>query len=303
MLPAGQGAGSTERAAPLPATTAATPAVLRAWRYLRLGLHLVYGVATVALVYPFTGRDIHRALRRRWSRALLRILGIELEAEGEPIAPGCLLVANHISWVDIFAINALAPAAFVSKAEVRTWPLIGWLAATNDTLFLRRGSRGHARIINAETAARLEAGGNVAIFPEGTTTDGTEVLHFHAALLQPAIACGRPVQPLALRYLSTDGGHNRAPAYDGDLSLGQCIANIIATRRSIVRIRIAPPCPTTDGVDRRILAQHTRDWVLAASRLTPAAVVSAALPAPGVARSHGRQSCNRAHSALDLCNK
>ena len=281
MPRAGQGAASSGSAAPLPGATAgstATPAALRAWRYLRLGLHLLYGVATVALVYPFTRRDTHRALRRRWSRALLRILGIELEAEGERIAPGCLLVANHISWVDIFAINALAPAAFVSKAEVRTWPLIGWLAAKNDTIFLRRGSRGHARIVNAETAARLEAGGNVAIFPEGTTTDGTEVLHFHAALLQPAIACGRPVQPLALRYLNTDRGHNRAPAYDGDLSLGRCVANIIATRRSIVRIRIAPPHPTADGIDRRILAQHARDWVLAASRLAPAPEPK---PAPG----------------------
>ncbi|AVR87840.1 diadenosine tetraphosphatase ApaH [Thauera aromatica K172] len=281
----GQGAWSSGSAAPLPGTTAdraATPAALRAWRYLRLGLHLLYGVATVALVYPFTRRDTHRALRRRWSRALLRILGIDLEAEGERITPGCLLVANHISWVDIFAINALAPAAFVSKAEVRAWPLIGWLAAKNDTIFLRRGSRGHARIVNAETAARLEAGGNVAIFPEGTTTDGTEVLHFHAALLQPAIACGRPVQPLALRYLNTDRGHNRAPAYDGDLSLGQCVANIIATRRSIVRIRIAPPHPTADGIDRRILAQCARDWVLAASRLAPAAASTAEpKPAPG----------------------
>ncbi|MCK2094988.1 lysophospholipid acyltransferase family protein [Thauera aromatica] len=259
---------------------------MRAWRYLRLGLHLLYGVATVALVYPFTRRDTHRALRRRWSRALLRILGIDLEAEGERITPGCLLVANHISWVDIFAINALAPAAFVSKAEVRAWPLIGWLAAKNDTLFLRRGSRGHARIVNAETAARLEAGGNVAIFPEGTTTDGTEVLHFHAALLQPAIACGRPVQPLALRYLNTDRGHNRAPAYDGDLSLGQCVANIIATRRSIVRIRIAPPHPTADGIDRRILAQCARDWVLAASRLAPAAAASTAEPKPAPGTPH-----------------
>ena len=95
---------------------------------------------------------------------------------------------------------------------MRNWPVIGWLAARNDTVFLRRGSCGHARIINAEIGAQLDGGRNVAVFPEGTTTDGTRVLHFHAALLQPAIASGHPVQALAIRYLTPDGRHELAPA-------------------------------------------------------------------------------------------
>ncbi len=231
---------------------------VRAWRYLRLALHLVQGVATIALVYPFTARTTHQALRRRWSRRLLGVLGIELEARGEAIAPGCMLVANHISWVDIFVINALVPAAFVSKAEVRAWPVIGWLAARNDTIFLRRGSRGHARIINAETAALLDAGCNVAIFPEGTTTDGSALLHFHGALLQPAIACGHPVQALALQYRRPDDRFSAAPAYVGEMSLGECIANIVAAPRTIARLTVAAPIATADGADRRMLAARTR---------------------------------------------
>ena len=231
-----------------------TPRALRAWRYLRLATHLVLGVLTIALIHPVTRQSTHLTLRRRWSQGLLRVLGIELDARGTPVEPGCMLVANHISWVDIFVINAMAPAAFVSKAEVRNWPVIGWLAARNDTIFLRRGSRGHARIINEETAAALDAGRNVAIFPEGTTTDGSQLLHFHAALLQPAIACGHPVQTLALQYLTPAGHFTRAPAYDGDLSLGQCIANIIAARRTIARITVAAPIATADGLDRRALA-------------------------------------------------
>ena len=233
-------------------------AMLRATRWTRLGLHLLQGVLTIAAVYPFTGRDTHQALRRRWSLGLLRVLGMRLEHRGEAVAPGCMLVANHVSWVDIFAINALAPAAFVSKAEVRAWPVIGWLAAKNDTIFLRRGSRGHARIINEETAALLDAGCNVAIFPEGTTTDGAALLHFHAALLQPAIACGHPVQPLALQYRTPDDRFSRAPAYDGELSLGECIANIIAAPRTVARITVAAPITTADGADRRALATRTR---------------------------------------------
>ena len=106
----------------------------------------------------------------------------------------------------------------------------------------------------AEIATLLDAGDNVAIFPEGTTTDGSQLLHFHAALLQPAIACGHPVQTLALQYLTPAGHFTRAPAYDGDLSLGQCIANIIAARRTIARITVAAPIATADGLDRRALA-------------------------------------------------
>lgn len=255
-IPAAGAARHTAHAVEAPAGSRAppTPALLRGWRCVRLVLHLVLGALTIALVYPLAGRPTHQALRRRWSRGLLKVLGIELDACGETVAPGCMLVANHISSVNIFVINALAPAAFVSKAEVRAWPLIGWLAAKNDTIFLRRGSRGHARVINAETAALLDAGCNVAIFPEGTTTDGSRLLHFHAALMQPAIACAHPVQPLALQYLTPTGHFTRAPAYDGELSLGQCVANILATRRTVARVTVAAPIATADGVNRRSLA-------------------------------------------------
>jgi len=188
--------------------------------------------------------------------------GLRLQLQGAPIAPGTMLIANHISWVDIFVINAVAPSAFVSKAEVRNWPVIGWLSARSDTIFLRRGSRGHARIINAEIAALLDAGDNVAIFPEGTTTDGSHVLHFHAALLQPAIACGHAVQPLALSYRKPDGSYSRAPAYDGEVTLGQCLANIVAERETVACVSAAPPIETRDGGDRRSLAQTARATIM-----------------------------------------
>jgi len=189
---------------------------------------------------------------------VLDALGIEVEADLTHAVPGALLVANHVSWLDIFVINAALPAAFVSKEEVRRWPVIGWLAAKNDTVFLRRGSRGHARLINEEIAAILGRGKLVAVFPEGTTTDGRSLLHFHAALLQPAIACGHPVQPLALQYRTPDDRFSRAPAYDGELSLGECIANIIAAPRTVARITVAAPITTADGADRRTLATRTR---------------------------------------------
>jgi len=237
---------------------------LRLWRYARLGLHLAEGALTVALVFGLSSAARRRTLRRHWSARLLAILGMRLEVRGEPIAAGSMLVANHVSWVDIFVINALAPAAFVSKAEVRHWPLIGWLSAHNDTVFLRRGSRGHAKIVNGEIAGILGAGGHVAVFPEGTTTDGSHVLHFHGALLQPALDAGHPVQPVALAYLGADGRRSSAPAYDGDISLGQCIAAMVGERGLTVRVQVTPPLPAEAATDRRALALLTRERIVAA---------------------------------------
>lgn len=237
---------------------------MRGWRAVRLALHLLAGVATVLLRYPFAPLTVRQSIRQRWSRRLLAIAGVELQPCGARPAAGCLLVANHVSWLDVFVINALVPSAFVAKAEVRDWPLLGWLAARNDTVFLRRGSRGHARLINAEIAAVLDSGRDVALFPEGTTTDGSHVLHFHAALLQPAIAAGHPVQPLAIRYLDARGGHCRAPAYVGDLSLAECVANILAAPRIVARVEVFAALPTGPGTDRRSIAATARNHIVTA---------------------------------------
>lgn len=211
------------------------------------------GVVTSALVFPFLSVARRGRIRQRWSRRLLRILGIELVVSGTPLIERGLLVANHVSWVDIFVVNALTPAAFVSKADVRQWPVIGWLAAVNETVFLRRGSRGHARVINDEIAERMQDGRHVALFPEGTTTDGSHVLHFHAALLQPAILTEHPIQPVALRYRTPEGEFTRAAAYDGDVTMGESMASIIGTERIIVSLALLPAIDTV-GAQRRDIA-------------------------------------------------
>jgi len=225
----------------------------RSWRYSRLALHLLRGVVTAALVFPLLSVPHRGRVRQRWSRKLLRILGIELRVSGTGLIERGLLVANHVSWVDIFVVNALTPVAFVSKADVRAWPVIGWLAAVNETVFLRRGSRGHARVINDEIAERMQAGHHVALFPEGTTTDGTHVLHFHAALLQPAILTAHPIQPIALRYRTPKDEFTRAAAYDGDVSLGECLASIIGSERIVVTLDLLPALNTV-GTHRRDIA-------------------------------------------------
>jgi len=227
---------------------------------------------------------------------LLDILGIEVEADLTHAVPGALIVANHISWIDIYVINAALPSAFVSKAEVRHWPLIGWLAAKNDTIFLRRGSHGHAKIINQEIAGLLDQGRHVAVFPEGTTTDGRSLLHFHAALLQPALSAGHPVLPVAISYWELDGQRSLAPRYDGDISLGQCTRAILGRKRLIARL-VTTPLRGLQGEDRKQVAAQAREAIALGAGLPMAnnpPEISGDLP--GVPRSDGRPtgSPNRA---------
>ena len=230
-------------------------------------LQVVGGAIFLMLcVVPFCAAPTRLRLKAGFSRRLLGALGIKLETDLRHAVPGALIVANHISWIDIFVINAALPAAFVSKEEVRHWPLIGWLAARNDTVFLRRGSRGHARIINQEIGAILDQGNYVAVFPEGTTTDGTHLLHFHAALIQPALAAGRPVLPVAISYWQPDGRRSLAPAYIGEVSLGQCTRAIIAGTGLVARVRSCPLLGMA-GEDRRQVATAAREAIAAGAEL------------------------------------
>ena len=227
---------------------------------------VVCGAVVALTLFRICGDRRRLLLKQTWSAALLDALGIEVEADLTHAVPGALLVANHISWIDIFVINAVMPSAFVSKEEVRHWPIIGWLAARNDTVFLRRGSRGHARIINEQVAAILGQGKYVAVFPEGTTTDGCSLLHFHAALLQPALAAGRPVLPAAISYWELDGQRSLAPRYDGDISLGECTRAILQRRRLIARL-VSTPLRGLAGEDRRVVAAEAREAIALAAGL------------------------------------
>lgn len=217
-------------------------------------------------MFPLCSERQRLALKATWSAALLDALGVEVVADLTHAVPGALIVANHISWIDIYVINAALPAAFVSKEEVRHWPLIGWLAAKNDTVFLRRGSRGHAKVINEQVARILDKGKHVAVFPEGTTTDGRSLLHFHAALIQPALAAGRPVLPVAISYWELDGQRSLAPRYDGDISMGQCTAAILGRKRLIARL-VTTPLRGLNGEDRKQVAAEAREAIALAAGL------------------------------------
>ncbi|MDP2823828.1 MAG: lysophospholipid acyltransferase family protein [Sulfuritalea sp.] len=239
--------------------------LLASLRLLLVGLHLLYGSLQVALLFRLGGAARRQGLKRTWSRQLLTLLGIEIDSDlndGIRIESG-LLVANHISFIDIFVINAVLPCAFVAKSEVAQWPLIGWLARHTDTVFIERGSRKAAHRTQHEMLAALRSGRRLALFPEGTTTAGERVLPFHGALFQSAIDAAAPVHALALSYRGRDGASSAAPAYIDDISLLACLMTILKAGGLTARVALAAsfdlPLP-----DRRHLAHRSHQAVAVA---------------------------------------
>ena len=234
-------------------------------RLALVGLHLLYGALQVALLFPFGGAVWRQRLKRRWSRQLLTLLGIRVALAGDSLAGiECgLLVGNHVSFIDIFVINAVLPCAFVAKSEVAQWPLIGWLAGHADTIFIQRGSRKAAHQTHRQMVEALCAGRRLAIFPEGTTTAGDRLLPFHAALFQSAIDAAVPVHAIVLSYHAANGIRSAAPAYIDDISLMECLMSVLQAGGLVARVTLAasylPPLQ-----DRRHLAHRAHQAVAAA---------------------------------------
>lgn len=177
---------------------------------LRLVLRLTaFGLFLLATVWLATGLLVADVLMRGridrtpWARRSFhwacRCLGLQVQVHGDTPAYPSLIVSNHISWSDIPILGSLTPVLFLSKAEVRDWPIIGWLAEQAGTLFIKRGG-GRARRVRRSIADQLEAGQAVLVFPEGTTGQGKSVLPFHGLLLGAAADTGRPIQPVTISY-------------------------------------------------------------------------------------------------------
>lgn len=176
--------------------------------------------------------------RQRWSAGLLRALGVTLEATPVRVAPGTLVVANHVSWLDALVLDALCPASFVAKDEIRRWPLLGWLLAREGTIFLRRGFNRRLPEMVGDLHARLARGETIACFPEGTTSDGRRLLPFRAALFESAARGGTPVAAFALHYRDGAGRQSEAAAFIGEQSLLESLVAIASADGLCVRAEL-----------------------------------------------------------------
>jgi len=232
--------------------------VRRAIRILKLASLLASGTLTLLFLFPFLDRDERDRRLVRWAGRLLAIIGGRLKVEGQPPVVrggGTLIAANHVSWLDIHALHSVLPARFISKSDIRHWPLIGWMAEATGTLFLERGRKRDAARMNIAMADHLRAGECLAFFPEGTTSDGTDLLPFYPSLLQPAIEAEIKVWPLAIRYLDEHGRYNPVPAYFGGMSLLESLLRILRQPFFYVELTFLPPV-TASGRHRRDLVQE-----------------------------------------------
>ena len=183
------------------------------WRFILLLIHIVAGLILAIFFLKNANHPGTLAARLTlwWHRRICRIFSVNIKTYGEVNQQPTLFVINHISWFDIPALGSAVPVHFLSKDEINSWPIIGWLANRAGTLFIKRGHRGAAEQSISEISQALQNGGHVIIFPEGTTTDGTSVKRFHSRLFQAAIDAGAPVQPVALLYPHEQGVHPKAP--------------------------------------------------------------------------------------------
>ncbi len=238
-------------------------ALTGSWRLVRTTLHVLHGMWVAAREFGAASEAVRCAHIQWWSAKLLRLLGVQLTVNGR-FQPGAqLLVSNHVSWLDIIAVHAVCPQArFVSKADVRAWPLLGWLIGAAGTLFIERESKRDAMRVVHQMAQALQQGDTVAVFPEGTTGTGHALLPFHANLLQAAIAQATPVQPLVLRF--SEPGHPVSPAvaFVGDTTLVQSLWSVVSARDLRVHIEVLPR-QATAGIDRRSLARLLSERIAA----------------------------------------
>lgn len=199
-----------------------------------------------------------------WAAQMLGIFGIDLVRRGHALAGGpVLLVANHVSWLDILVMHASGYCRFISKADVYRWPLIGPMAAGAGTLFIERESRRDAMRVVQHMVERLQAGDVLAVFPEGTTGDGIDLRPFHANLIQAAIVACVPVQPLALRFVDGRTGQlSLAPRFVGDDTLLSSVLNTLGAQDLQAEVVVGPPEPH-GGRDRRRWAQDLHATVQA----------------------------------------
>lgn len=247
-----------------------TARTIRLVRLTRLLLHFGRGAVTMAVVFPFVDRSRQQRHIQSWSRKLLDILRVRLHGGGlDRFPPRTLIVANHVSWLDIWLLHSVSAVCFVAKSEIREWPLIGWMAARARTLFIERERKRDTHRIAGVIADALSAQEAVAIFPESTTTDGLTVKPFRASLVRPAVDLNAPVMAVAIRYLNADGSINTQIAYADDTTLMQSLRSILAhpeVHAEVIDLGVIEVGDKT----RRVIALEAEQRVREAVMVSPA---------------------------------
>ena len=233
------------------------------WKLLRGLWHVLVGMWWIHAHFPRLSPDQRDMRVQVWSLQFLALWGIHVKVLGQPVVAGpALIVANHISWLDISVMHAARHCRFVSKSDIRDWPLVGTLATGSGTLFIERSSRKDALRMVKDMADAMKEGDVVAVFPEGTTSDGRELLPFHANLIQSAIQADAPVQPMSLKFVDAHTGETSfAPCYIGDDTLIGSIWRTLTAPPILAVVHFGEP-QLANGRDRRTWANELRQDIL-----------------------------------------
>ena len=228
-------------------------------KLVKVVAHLLHGLLVVYVIFPKLTQAQKNKRIEVWAGALLAKFAIKFIVNGRPPKAGpVLLVSNHISWLDILVIHAAGHCRFVSKSDIKHWPVLGTLTTSASTLYIERESRRDAMRVVHHMSEALTDGDIVAVFPEGTTGNGVDLLPFHANLLQAAIATATPVQALALRYEDAHERFSPALLWLGQTTLAQSVWATLNGRQLTVVIEVMPP-RRSDHADRRALAAALRE--------------------------------------------
>jgi 1-acyl-sn-glycerol-3-phosphate acyltransferase len=236
----------------------------RYFRTTRLAIHILYGLLICGFILPRVNARRRDLTISRWCKSLLAVLNIRIITHGtlpDINVTGTMFVANHVSWVDIHAVNSVRAVRFIAKSEIRGWPVFGWISEKVNTLFTERTKRSDAGRMVELTADCLRAGDCLCFFPEGTTSDGTELKAFKGSLLQAAINAEAQIWPVTIRYPNADGSANWEMAYYADMSLLESIKKVLAQRSPVVELHFSPPIATA-GYERRGLSQQARQAIV-----------------------------------------
>lgn len=228
-------------------------------KYVRLVFAFLQAFWILWIRFPYLDREEKLAAIQSWSQRTLRVLGVTVQFQGaldedKPVVGPKLLVANHVSWLDVLVIQSFQPSVFVAKREVRSWPVVGAIAHACKVVFVDRGSPSSARQMVKDVTDALRNGYRVAGFPEGTSSEGHEVRLFHANLFEAAVEQSVSVQPMALRYVNhRTGEHCLVAAFVGDIGFVQSLHRVMRASGITVRLSWGEPL-SSDGHTRRSLA-------------------------------------------------
>lgn len=236
---------------PITNNTQLTNRITRYFRISRITIHVSIGVMTASVVFPWASQPLKLRLTKWWCGHLLAAFNMRVTSHGHvPLLnqamTSTMVVANHISWADIHALNSIVPLRFIAKSEIKHWPVIGYLASKADVLFIERTKRQHAARIVHQAANCLEKGDNLCVFPEGTTTDGATILPFKSSVIQAAIQAKAAIQPVAIRYPNANGGVNIDMAYAGETTMKESMLLILSQKNPVVELHFLAPIHTTE---------------------------------------------------------